>query len=135
MSLLALIHMFHKVMKSIIVLIFFTVLVIFILILKTTLIRNRSFSLILYFEKDKQIHFEPVYHHKQDGIVQISPKEKQIDLKSLNSKLGKEYKKYHDEMTLEIFNKKVKRNLIYSLTPIPYDGKFISSLKKMARLL
>lgn len=96
---------------------------------------DRSYSIILHFEKGKQIYFEPVFHHKQDGFVQISPTEKQIDLKSLNSKLNNEYKELHDKMSIEIYNKFVKKKLIYSLVPFPYDGNVISSIKTVASII
>ena len=42
-----------------------------------------------------------------------------------------DYVALHDAMSLEIYNKSIKGNLIYSLLPFPYDGKIKSSFKKL----
>lgn len=97
---------------------------------------DRSYSVILKLEKDNKINFEPVFHHKEDGFVQLSPPERQIDLAILNGYLDERYEKLHDQMSLEVYNQKLKSNLLYSLMAIPYDGNFKSSTKRiLARLI
>lgn len=95
---------------------------------------DRSYSVLLQLSRGKPIEFKPVYHHKQDGFVQLSPPEKQIDLAALCSRLGEIYQQRHDEMSLEVYEK-VKHELAFSLMPIPYDGRIKSSLRRMASLL
>jgi len=96
---------------------------------------DRSFSIVLEFNKNKKVNFQPVFHHKQDRSVHLSPPEKQIDLELLNSNLTVGYGELHDSMSLDVYNKMINRNLIYSLVPIPYDGNFISSLKRIVKIL
>lgn len=94
---------------------------------------DRSFSVILELEKNKSVNFIPVYHHKEKGTVQVSSPEKQIDLAGLNAKLESNYENLHNKMSSEIYNNKVKGNLIYSLLTVPYDGSIKSSLKRILR--
>ncbi|MFC7320004.1 CapA family protein [Halobacillus campisalis] len=91
---------------------------------------DRSYSVMLKFDKNEKVSFEPVFHHKEDGHVQLSTIEKQVNLEELNSKLGDGYEKLHEEMSLQIYNKTIKKNLIYSLVPFTYDGSLKSSVKR-----
>ncbi|WNF37357.1 CapA family protein [Bacillaceae bacterium IKA-2] len=96
---------------------------------------DRSYSIVLQLEKNKKINFEPVFHHKQDGLVQLSPPDKQIDLNSLNANLNDEYEMLHNAMSLAVYSKKIKSNFIYSILPFPYDGRLKSSLKRIIATL
>lgn len=92
---------------------------------------DRSYSIILKLDKNQKVDFEPVFHHKEKGFVQLSSPEKKIDLDILNEYLDGRYEGLHDQMSWDVFNQKLKPNLIDSLMPIPYDGKFKSSVKRM----
>lgn len=92
---------------------------------------DRSYSVMLTLEKNKKINFDLVFHHKENSLVQLSPKEKKIDIESLNHKLEIPYEKLHNEMSLQVYNQKVKKVLTYSLLPFPYDGTIKSSLKRL----
>lgn len=96
---------------------------------KYCLKEDSSYSVILKLDKDKKINFKPVFHYKKDGYVQISPKEKQVDLNALNDMLNDQYNPLHDAMALKAYQEIIKKNLTYSLLSFPYDGKLISSLK------
>lgn len=92
---------------------------------------DRSYAIIIEFKKNEEISFVPIYHHKENGQVQLSPDEKKINLDLLNSFLTDKYEKLHDSMSLEIFHKYTKTNLIYSLLSYPFDGNIKSSIKKI----
>lgn len=91
---------------------------------------DRSFSALLKLERGSLPSFKPIYHHKSKGRVQLSPPEKRINLKELCSMLDNDYAQLHDNMSLEAYAK-TRKNMIYSLMPIPYDGEIISSFKKL----
>lgn len=94
-----------------------------------------SFGVLLKLSKNNRlIEFEPVYHHTQNGYVQLSPPDKQIDLQDLCLRLEKDYQKQHDEMSLAVYER-IKQELILSLLPIPYTGKMISSFRRTASIL
>src|SRR5690606_30567968 len=80
-------------------------------------------------QKGKDIRFELVFHHKIDGILQLATKENQIDINQLNEMLNENYEHLHEDMSLNVYNRIIKKNIIYSLVPITYNGDFISSLK------
>lgn len=93
-----------------------------------------SFSLLLKFSQCQTPDFEPVYHYKANGLVQLSPPEKRIDIDTLCTSLGDDYESIHDAMSLEAYEK-IRRNLIFSLMPIPYDGTLKGSLKRLASIV
>ncbi|MBU9723087.1 MULTISPECIES: CapA family protein [Bacillaceae] len=92
---------------------------------------DRSYSIVLRLEKNKKMNFEPVFHHKEQGIVQLSMQEKQIDFKILNSNLDNDYEKLHDQMSLTVYRKKIKPKYTFSLLHFPFDGTIKSSLKRI----
>ena len=91
---------------------------------------DNTYSVLLSLTKEK-ISFDLVYHHKENGKVQLSSKEKQIDISELNHKLENGYEQLVDEMSLQVFNRVIKNNLIYSLGDTPYNGGISSTLKQM----
>lgn len=94
-----------------------------------------SFGVLLKLSKtNRMMEFEPVYHHKQNGCVQLSPSDKQIDLQDLCLRLKTDYQKEYDEMSLAVYEK-IKQELIISLMPIPYTGKLITSLRRTVSIL
>jgi len=96
---------------------------------------ERSYSLLINLKHDGTLSFKPVFHYKKDLKVCLAPDEKKVDLQSLTDYLGEEYEKLHDKMALEVYNKRLKRNLIYSLVPIPYDGTILFSIKRIINRL
>lgn len=96
---------------------------------------NRSFAILLTLsEKNKFIEFTPVFHHTQNGQVQLSPPEKKININDLCAHLEKNYFELHDRMSLESYEK-IRQNLLYSLLPIPYTGNIYTSLRRMASII
>ncbi|MFG6147467.1 CapA family protein [Halobacillus sp. B23F22_1] len=96
---------------------------------------DRSYSLNLNLEKNKKVRFDPLFHHKENGYVQLSPREQQVNLDLLNANLGENYEELHEEMSLEIYNKTIKKNLIFSLLSFPYDGNIKSTIKRSLSLI
>lgn len=94
--------------------------------------RDDSYSLLIKLSKNGTFSFKPIYHHKENLKVCLTPNKESIDLLSLNNKLNENYQELHDQMTLEVYNSRLKRNLLYSLSPIPYDGKLITTAKRIA---
>lgn len=95
---------------------------------------DQSFAVWLELEKGKNPSFKPIYHYKKDGLVRLAPQDKCINLKSLCSILEENYMKQHDEMCLEVYEK-IKRDLILSLMPVPFDGSLVSSLRRIVSKL
>lgn len=95
---------------------------------------DNTYAVLLDIKKD-QINFELVYHHKENGKVHLSPKEKQINIDKLNQMLKNDYDDLVDKMSLEVFNKTIKNNLIYSLGDTPYNGGVISTFKQMISIM
>lgn len=96
---------------------------------------DRSYSLLLNFEKGKKADFNTVFHHKEKGKVTLSSKDKQIDIELLNKKLKVEYAQYQDAMSLEVYRKYIRKSLLYSLLPIPYYGNLYDSFKRLVNSL
>ena len=96
---------------------------------------DRSFSVWLDLDRGKPPKFKTVYHYKKNGLVNLAPIDKQVNLQKLCSLLGKKYSNIHDAMSLEAYEK-IKRNLTLSLIPFPYDGKLKTSVRGLvSRLL
>ncbi|MFG6121497.1 CapA family protein [Thalassobacillus sp. B23F22_16] len=95
--------------------------------------QDNSFSVILDLQKGKEINFELVYHHKENGQLQLSPKDKQVDLYHLNQMLNVNYEQLCEEMSVNIFNNKIRKNLVYSLVPFTYNGELFSSAKLLIK--
>jgi len=94
---------------------------------------EHTYSVILKFAKGRPVELEPIFHHKENGVVQLSPVDKQIDINSLNENLDENiYRELHDHMSLAAYEI-IRRNLTYSLVPIPYDGTLKGTLAKIYR--
>lgn len=90
---------------------------------------NHSYALWLKLEKGKLPKFKPVFHYTINGQVNISPPEKQTNLKYLCNLLNDEsYSNYHDNMSLETYDKVINK-LLKSMGAISFDG----SVYKTAR--
>ncbi|RKQ34298.1 CapA family protein [Oceanobacillus halophilus] len=94
---------------------------------------DRSYSVILDLNKDRPIKFEPVFHQKQDGKVQLSSPEKQINLEHLNASLDQEYEDLLEQMSLDIFHNRIKGKLSDSLLPFPLERSWKSTIKNFIR--
>jgi len=95
---------------------------------------NSSFALLLELTKNKPPGFQLIYHYQKDFQVHLAPKEKQADVAYLNRLLGESYNAQSDQMSLSAY-RKIKKNLTYSLSPVPYDGGLKSSVRRMLRVL
>jgi len=92
---------------------------------------DSSFAVWLKIERDNPPVFKPVFYYKKKGLVRLAPPEKQVDIDGLCASLSDSYKKAHDQMCLEAYEQ-FKRNLIFSLMPLSYDGNLSSSLRRIA---
>jgi poly-gamma-glutamate synthesis protein (capsule biosynthesis protein) len=95
---------------------------------------DSSFAVWLECERNSPPRFKPVFHHKKGDLVRLSPSDIQVDLKSLCLSLGEGYHKAHDQMSLEAYER-FRRDLVFSLTGVPYDEKFRHSLRRIASRL
>lgn len=95
--------------------------------------RDDSYSLLINLSKNNSITFKPIFHHKENSKVCLSSPKEKINLDELNELLKQDYRKLHNKMTLEVYNAHLKRNLIYSLLSLPYDGKLLTSFKRIVR--
>ncbi|WP_213609032.1 CapA family protein [Pseudoalteromonas sp.] len=96
--------------------------------------KNSSFSVILTMKKNNAINFEPVYHHMDQGKVEITQVDQRIDLHNLCSLLGEGYDQAHDEMVISAYPD-VKKHLISSFFSIPIAFSFKSWTKELAATL
>ena len=62
---------------------------------------QRTYSILLELTKDKGISYSPIFHHRQDGQVHLSPDEKKTDLDQLTNYLQSDYQEPHDDMSLK----------------------------------
>ena len=95
---------------------------------------NRSYAAWLALEKGRPPQFKPVFHYTSEGKVRIAPKEKQVDLEHLCMLLGESYSHEQDKMSLEAYEK-IRKKLLLSLLPVPYDGSVWSMARQMAHNL
>ncbi|UOQ87048.1 CapA family protein [Gracilibacillus salinarum] len=94
---------------------------------------DNSYSVLLKLEKE--LSFELIYHHKEDGQVLLSQDDQKINIHDLNRQLEDNYVSELDKISLSVFNKKIKKNLVYSLSIGIYDGGILSSLKRIIRII
>ena len=83
---------------------------------------DKSFSLILNIKSKNNIDYEIIYHNKIKGKVSITDCSKENDINILNQKLNKNYIYELNKMNLDVYNKIIKDNLIFSLLPLPFYG-------------
>ena len=95
---------------------------------------DSTFSLWLELERNRPPRFKPVFHHKRGNLVCPSPSDKQVDIEGLCLYLDDGYRKAHDQMCLEAYER-FSRDLVFSLTAIPYDVRFHNSLRRIASSL
>ena len=97
---------------------------------------DSSYAVMLKFEKDNQVTFEPVYHITDvDKLeVTLAKPDKAINLQELTEQLDEKYQALHDEMTLKAYQG-VKPNLLRALSPIPQGAGLKSTLKELLATL
>lgn len=91
-----------------------------------------SYSLRLWLSADKEVTFQPVFHHKTGAIVDISEVDDKIDLDSLRSMLDDGYVDLVDLMSVEQF-RLIKKHLRTSLNGFPFDPNPVSSIARAVR--
>lgn len=90
-----------------------------------------SYSVILSFEKNKEVDFDILYHKKIKGkTTRVESCDVNFSLSDLNKKLEKGYYNLNDEIAVELYEKYYK-----SYYCIALDGNlsFLSLLKKMIK--
>ena len=95
---------------------------------------NRSYAVWLELEKGRPPRFKPVHHYTSEGRVRSATKEKHVDLPYLCALLGEPYVREHDKMSLEAYEK-IRKKLLLSMLPVPYDGSAWSMVRQMAHNL
>uniref|UniRef100_Q3AST4 Putative enzyme of poly-gamma-glutamate biosynthesis (Capsule formation)-like protein n=1 Tax=Chlorobium chlorochromatii (strain CaD3) TaxID=340177 RepID=Q3AST4_CHLCH len=99
----------------------------------TTSFKNKSddsFSLLIEFEKNKNIGFEIIYHKKINGqTVLVDKKDVSFDLDYLCGILEDGYLKRNDEISIELFNKYYYRYYQEALGVIACNLNFLSQIK------
>ena len=94
---------------------------------------NHSYAVMLDLVKGQLPAFKAVHHKTRNSLVCIS--EEPVDIDFLSEKLGDGYKKEHDEMNEQVYEKFIKRKLINSASKIPFDGTFKGTIKEMIATL
>ncbi len=95
---------------------------------------NRSFAVLLELEKGSAPRLRPVHHCSSDGLVGLAPGGKQTDLPHLCGLLGEPYAAEHDRMSLQAYEK-IRKKLLVSMLPVPWDGSLKSMLRQIAHNL
>lgn len=94
-----------------------------------------SYSLVLEFEKSKDVEFEIIYHKKIAGqTCLIDKSDVGFDLKYLCDILSDGYSKRNDEISIELFNKYYYSYYESALGVMP-KGSFLNKLKWMIKKL
>lgn len=96
---------------------------------------NSSYSVIIKIDQDKGISFDLIHHHIKKNKVELSSGKDSIDIDSLNHQLNNNYDSCHELMSLNEYENGIRRKLIYSLLPLPYDGSIKGSIYKILKKL
>ena len=92
-----------------------------------------SYSVVLEFEKTKDVKFEIIYHKKIAGQTCLVDKsDVSFDLKYLCDILSDGYSKRNDEISIELFNKYCYSYYESALAVMP-KGSFVNKLKWMIK--
>ncbi|MCK4386472.1 MAG: CapA family protein [Candidatus Pacebacteria bacterium] len=95
-----------------------------------------SYSVILNFEKEKDINFEIIYHKKINGQTSLACKnDVNFNLNSLNKMLGDKYKKNNDEICLRLFRKYYYNYYINAVGTLPMNANFRQIIKYLIKRL
>lgn len=92
------------------------------------------FAVMLKLTPGEPVSFEPIFHYKKNGLVDLAPEDKQANLVELCAMLGDNYLEQHDKMSVEAYEL-LRRRLILSLMPIPYNGKLTSLIRALGYTL
>ncbi|MBS1212715.1 MAG: CapA family protein [Proteobacteria bacterium] len=94
-----------------------------------------SFSVWLELTPGERVSFRPVFHYKKNGFVDLAPADKQVNIANLCAMLGENYLEQHERMSMQAYQV-LRRRLILSLMPIPYDGTLRTLVRaSVAKLL
>lgn len=96
--------------------------------------RDATFSARLRLRKGQPIKFEPIFHHKENGMVCLSGETERVDLETLCARLGEGYKAELDQMSVEAYQR-VRRNLKRSLNVFPLDRGPLDHAKTIVKRL
>lgn len=89
-----------------------------------------SYSVILSFDKEKEVDFEIIYHKKINGQTSLVNKSEVIfNLSLLNSMLGEQYRKNNNEICLHLFYKYYYSYYEEALGALPKNSDVIKSIK------
>lgn len=95
-----------------------------------------SYSIVLEFEKNKDVDFEIVYHKKIDGqTCLVDENQISFNINYLCGLLGEGYKKRNDEISIELFNKYYYSYYESALGTMPKNAKLLSKLKWIVKKL
>ncbi|MDD4881783.1 MAG: CapA family protein [Gallionellaceae bacterium] len=92
---------------------------------------DRSYAVWLELERGRPPSFRPVFHYTRDGLVDLAPDDRKIDLEALCGLLGEGYEEAHDRMCLEAYQS-YRQRLLSALTP---DSPLRRLKKALRRLL
>lgn len=95
-----------------------------------------SYSVILEFQKDKEINLEIVYHKKIDGqTCLVDNDEVNFNMNDLCTILGDEYERKNDEISIQLFNKYYYSYYESALGIMPENAKMLSKIKWLIKKL
>jgi len=93
-------------------------------------ISDDSYSVVLNFEKNKQIKFEIIYHKKTDYQThRVNKKDVSFDIKHLNSLLYENYETNNNEIALKLYQEYYNDYYRYALGLLPVNYNLKSKVK------
>ena len=92
---------------------------------------DRSYSVLVSLCKDKPITFEVVRHHKEEGRVRLSGKDRAVDVGALNEMLAAGYEDLVDDISLTVYEKTLRPHLSRCVCPLGYNGSIKSTIKHL----
>lgn len=95
---------------------------------------NCSYAIRIELNKGETPTFEPIFHHTNNGKVDVSPINKRVNITDLCHQLGDGYEKAHDLMSLETYHM-IKKLLIRSMSTIPTDGTITGTVREILATL
>ncbi len=95
-----------------------------------------SYSIVLEFEKGKEIKFDIIYHKMKDGkTCVVSKKNVNFDIDYLNSLLENDYEKLNNKISLELFYKYYYNYYKIALGVLPENSTFLQKIKHIVEKL
>ena len=94
---------------------------------------HHSYAVKLRLQRDRPMTFEPVFHHTENGVVELSSASERIDLDALNRKLEPgEYEARHEAMSLKTYHGRMAQRLARCSSKFPTDGTVTGTLRELA---